>query len=50
MGTGKNESEIMQVKGKMIDLSQEIYTGMPVYPGHAKTVMGSICLTRNPDA
>jgi kynurenine formamidase len=29
----------MQVKGKMIDLSQEIYTGMPVYPGHAKTVI-----------
>jgi len=24
---------------KIIDLSQEIYTGMPVYPGHAKTVI-----------
>lgn len=29
----------MRVKGKIIDLSQEIYTGMPVYPGHAKTVI-----------
>lgn len=29
----------MKVKGKVIDLSQEIYTGMPVYPGHAKTVI-----------
>jgi kynurenine formamidase len=24
---------------KIIDLSQEIYTGMPVYPGHMKTVV-----------
>ncbi len=29
----------MKIKGKIIDLSQEIYTGMPVYPGHAKTVI-----------
>ena len=29
----------MAIKGKMIDLSQEIYTGMPVYPGHMKTVV-----------
>jgi kynurenine formamidase len=29
----------MKIKGKVIDLSQEIYTGMPVYPGHAKTVI-----------
>lgn len=29
----------MKIKGKMIELSQEIYTGMPVYPGHAKTVI-----------
>ncbi len=29
----------MSFKGKIIDLSQEIYTGMPVYPGHAKTVI-----------
>ncbi|MEW6666746.1 MAG: cyclase family protein [Thermodesulfobacteriota bacterium] len=27
------------IKGRIIDLSQEIYTGMPVYPGHAKTVI-----------
>jgi len=26
-------------EGKIIDLSQEIYTGMPVYPGHMKTVI-----------
>jgi kynurenine formamidase len=26
-------------KGKIIDLSQEIYQGMPVYPGHLKTVV-----------
>lgn len=26
-------------KGKIIDLSQEIYQGMPVYPGHLKTVI-----------
>ena len=25
--------------GKVIDLSQEIYQGMPVYPGHLKTVI-----------
>ena len=24
---------------KAIDLTQEIYTGMPVFPGHAKTVV-----------
>jgi kynurenine formamidase len=29
----------MKITGKVIDLSQEIYTGMPVYPGHAKTVI-----------
>ena len=29
----------MNIKGKMIDLAQEIYNGMPVYPGHAKTVI-----------
>ena len=29
----------MKISGKIIDLSQEIYTGMPVYPGHAKTVI-----------
>lgn len=29
----------MQLQGKFIDLSQEIYTGMPVYPGHLKTVI-----------
>jgi len=29
----------MKIQGKVIDLSQEIYTGMPVYPGHAKTVI-----------
>ena len=27
------------MKGKIIDLSQEIYQGMPVYPGHLKTVV-----------
>lgn len=26
-------------QGKVIDLSQEIYQGMPVYPGHLKTVI-----------
>lgn len=26
-------------EGKIIDLSQEIYNGMPVYPGHMKTVI-----------
>jgi len=26
-------------QGKIIDLSQEIYQGMPVYPGHLKTVI-----------
>ena len=25
--------------GKIIDLSQEIYTGMPLYPGHLKTII-----------
>jgi kynurenine formamidase len=25
--------------GKIVDLSQEIYNGMPVYPGHLKTVI-----------
>ena len=25
--------------GKIIDLSQKIYQGMPVYPGHLKTVI-----------
>ncbi len=29
----------MLVKGTIIDLSQEIYQGMPVYPGHLKTVV-----------
>ncbi len=29
----------MKVQGTIIDLSQEIYTDMPVYPGHAKTVV-----------
>jgi kynurenine formamidase len=29
----------MQFKGRIIDLSQEIYQGMPVYPGHLKTVV-----------
>lgn len=29
----------MELKGKIIDLSQEIYQGMPVYPGHLKTVI-----------
>jgi kynurenine formamidase len=29
----------MNLKGKIVDLSQEIYTGMPVYPGHMKTVI-----------
>jgi len=27
------------LKGKIIDLTQEIYQGMPVYPGHLKTVI-----------
>jgi kynurenine formamidase len=27
----------MLTKGKIIDLTQEIYNGMPVYPGHLKT-------------
>jgi kynurenine formamidase len=27
------------LEGKIIDLSQEIYQGMPVYPGHLKTVV-----------
>lgn len=29
----------MNLKGKIIDLTQEIYNGMPVYPGHLKTVI-----------
>jgi len=30
----------MDLKGKkIIDLSQEVYAGMPVHPGHAKTVI-----------
>ena len=29
----------MNLSGKIIDLSQEIYQGMPVYPGHLKTVI-----------
>ena len=29
----------MNLNGKIVDLSQEIYTGMPVYPGHIKTVI-----------
>lgn len=29
----------MKLSGKIIDLSQEIYQGMPVYPGHLKTVI-----------
>ena len=29
----------MKISGTIIDLSQEIYNGMPVYPGHAKTVI-----------
>ena len=29
----------MIIKGKIIDLGQEIYNGMPVYPGHAETVI-----------
>jgi len=29
----------MKFKGKIIDLTQEIYQGMPVYPGHLKTVI-----------
>ena len=29
----------MNLEGKIVDLSQEIYTGMPVYPGHLKTVI-----------
>lgn len=27
------------LKGEIIDLTQEIYQGMPVYPGHLKTVI-----------
>jgi kynurenine formamidase len=33
------EGDHMKIRGRIIDLSQEIYTGMPVYPGHAKTVI-----------
>ncbi len=29
----------MKLKGQLIDLTQEIYQGMPVYPGHLKTVV-----------
>ncbi len=29
----------MNLEGKIIDLTQEIYSGMPVYPGHLKTVI-----------
>lgn len=29
----------MKFKGTIIDLTQEIYQGMPVYPGHLKTVI-----------
>jgi len=29
----------MNLKGKIIDLSQEIFNNMPVYPGHLKTVI-----------
>jgi kynurenine formamidase len=29
----------MSFRGKIIDLTQEIYQGMPVYPGHLKTVV-----------
>ena len=29
----------MPFKGKIIDLSQEIYQDMPVYPGHLKTII-----------
>lgn len=29
----------MKLSGKIIDLTQEIYQGMPVYPGHLKTVI-----------
>jgi kynurenine formamidase len=29
----------MKVKGRIIDLTQELYQGMPVYPGHLKTVI-----------
>jgi len=31
----------MSFKGKVTDLTQEIYQGMPVYPGHLKTVIWS---------
>ncbi len=27
------------MKGKLVDLSQEIYNGMPVYPGHQRTAI-----------
>ena len=29
----------MNFEGTFIDLCQEIYTGMPVYPGHLKTII-----------
>jgi kynurenine formamidase len=35
----QKEANPMNLKGRIIDLSQEIYTGMPVYPGHLKTVI-----------
>ncbi len=33
------KEEPFMFDGKMVDLSQEIYQGMPVYPGHLKTVI-----------
>jgi kynurenine formamidase len=36
--TSREESP-MDLEGTFVDLSQEIYTGMPVYPGHLKTVI-----------
>jgi hypothetical protein len=35
----EKESAVMNQGGTIIDLSQEIYNGMPVYPGHLKTVI-----------
>lgn len=32
----------MKFRGKIIDLTQEIYQGMPVYPGHLKTVIWTL--------
>ena len=34
------------VEGSIIDLSQEIYAGMPVYTGHMKTVIRTRLLGR----